>query len=244
MNKTKILIAPNSFKECSDSVTTTKLISTNLRSELNGFEIIEKPLSDGGDGFLECIRYSNKKFEPKIYSVNSYNNLPKDVPVLIIGKELFIESADVVGLKLIPPSDRNPLKINTAPLGELLIKIDSEVKQGKIDISIVTIGIGGTATNDLGLGVCDKFGLELIDSSGQQLNTLPSEFNKAARIIWHKPSLSFKIRALTDVNTPLMGKKGTAALFASTKRSKQFGYCNSGAWFQAYSQFNKRAGNI
>lgn len=217
MSKTKILIAPDSFKECCDSVTLTKLISSYLKTDLSGFDFIAKPLSDGGDGFLESLKYNKRRYEQKYYVIKCYENLLREIPVIIIAKQLFIESADVIGLKLIHQADRNPLMINTAPLGELLHKIDFDVKSGYLAINQVIIGIGGTSTNDLGLGVSSKFGMKLLNESGTELNIIPEEYSKAINIIWQKPSLSFKIKAITDVNIPLIGEEGAVALFARQK---------------------------
>ena len=221
MVKKKILIAPNSFKECIDAVSLAEEITTLLKADLHNYDFIQMPVSDGGDGFLQTIKFNNRDCTERKYTLKGLTGQTIDVPVLITGSSLYIESALVIGLKLLPPEERNPLNINTAPLGELLRKIDQENTSGTISISIVIIGIGGTATNDLGLGMLSKFGLELLSKSGEAIPVTPLEYIKTDRIKWNTPALSFKIEAVTDVNSPLTGESGTAALFAAQKGASE-----------------------
>jgi glycerate kinase len=217
MGKGKILIATDSFKECADSTLAVELIYQNLKIIEDKFELIKFPLSDGGDGFLKSIQYRNPSYDFKEYIIRDYYNRLINVPVLVIERVLYLESANIIGLKLLKQIERNPLNINTSPLGLLLKKIDIDVNEGILDISKVVLGIGGTATNDLGLGLCEEFGLQILDKHGQKLKVVSLEFNNVSRIIWEKYHLSFELEAVIDVQTPLLGKTGSAALFAKQK---------------------------
>jgi glycerate kinase len=91
----RILISPNSFKECADSVTIAELIEENL-SSLKEAELIIKPISDGGDGFIQVCKYYFGG-EIRKYSISSaYDESKFDCPVLYneSRKEVYIESAD------------------------------------------------------------------------------------------------------------------------------------------------------
>ena len=134
MNK-RILISPNSFKECASAVTIAKLIGNNL-SALKDTELITKPISDGGDGFLEVCRFY---FDGEIikYSISrAYDDSTFDCPILYCKNlnEIYIESAEVFGLKVIPDLYRNPLRLSSKGLGELLKKIEYDVRLGKLNI--------------------------------------------------------------------------------------------------------------
>ena len=134
-----ILIAPNSFKECSDSITITNIIYNNLKKNLD-CNLIRKPISDGGDGFTDvCKHYFNG--EELIYNVSTpYNDEALECKVIYSEetKTVYIESANVLGLKVVPPERRNPLLLSSKGLGELLLILAGEI----YDIKKVVIGIG------------------------------------------------------------------------------------------------------
>ena len=193
MIKNRILIAPNSFKECADSVTIAELIKDNL-NHLENAELIVKPISDGGDGFLNVCNYYFGG-EIRTYKISTaYDETILDCPVLYIEskKEIYIESAEVLGLKKVPLTFRNPLKLSSKGLGELFLKIKQEIKQNKLNVEKVYVGIGGTATIDMGLGMMSKLGLKLIKASGEEVNVSPENFSitKSIDYNFHKePSL-------------------------------------------------------
>ena len=215
----RILIAPNSFKECAYSTDVSRLITDSLEKSFCGdsslAELVQFPVSDGGDGFLEVIK-EHFKTETKFFKLTPITGgefLEYAVEYSADKKTVFIESAKIIGLKLVPIEKRNPLNLNTEALGELLIKINSS----DIDVESVVIGIGGTATNDLGIGMLSRFGLQLYDFSGSLLLPVPAHFASARNISLPEFGLRFKIVLVTDVENPLLGEKGAARVFAGQK---------------------------
>jgi glycerate 2-kinase len=215
MGKKKVLLAPTAFKECCTSLEITNQVYNHFR-ESNQY-IYKLPLSDGGNGFLDSIKSNSEIASIRHYKIIKWGNELIDVPVLIKEDNLYIESAEVVGLQLFDRSDRNPLLLNTSALGSLLLQIENEIKEKTLNIRKVIIGIGGTATNDLGLGTLSAFGLKLYDSFGDELPVRPSEYKKAASIYWEQVQLSFEIEAIIDVNSPLTGENGSSRIFAPQK---------------------------
>lgn len=215
-----LLLAPNSLKECADSPEVSSLFRKYLSD--SKFDIVEKPISDGGDGFLEICKsnYSTKTLSYQI--INTYNNKLIKIPAEYSQEKslLFIESAKILGLSMTPPQKRNPLKLNSRGLGDLLKKIRDDVSLKKIIINKVFIGIGGTATNDLGLGACSQFGLKIYDSK-KKLNVVPENYFKVDRVEWEKTQMPFKIISIIDVNNKLLGKNGAAFKFAGQKGAKE-----------------------
>lgn len=211
------LIAPNSFKECSDSVGIADLFYQNLSEKLNANFII-KPISDGGDGFLNvCADIFNlKKLTYKISQPYNDDLLNCEVGYDEQNKSLFIESAIVLGMRIIPKSKRKPGYINSKGLGDLLKKISKDVENGRVAINKIFIGIGGTGTNDLSLGAASLFGLKLFRDD-KELKIEPANYHTASRIIWNKTKLPFKIISVIDVNNKLLGKDGTVYTYALQK---------------------------
>lgn len=211
-----ILLAPNSFKESAVSTDICRFLKTSFHKNIpqkliNKICFIEKPLSDGGDGFLDVCSsisnleiieipvsypFGNKKFDCKI----GYNSGQKIV---------YIESARVLGLNIIPCEERNPLNNSSKGLGELLLWINENLIAEK-----VKIGIGGTGTSDLGLGAIEKLGVKFNGIA----NITPGKFLDVTGIEQSvKAYLKFKIECICDVNNLLTGTYGTNFTYAEQK---------------------------
>jgi len=209
-----ILISPNTFKECSNSVIISDLIYKNLKTK-SGNKIIRAPISDGGDGFTEiCKYYFHAK--PLNYKISkSYSNSYFDCKVLYSEdtKTVYIETANVLGLKHIPKEFRNPLHLSSKGLGEILDQLEKET----FPVKKVIIGIGGTGTSDMGLGACSVFGFKIFDHLKNELNVIPINYPKAESFGWEKRNLSFSVIFILDVDNPLTGKDGAVRVFAKQK---------------------------
>jgi len=215
----KIIIAPNSFKECADSVSVTNLIYNSLEKLSSRFELVRFPISDGGDGFLDVIKF-HFSTTTRFYNLHSFwNGKISEYPVeyCLKTKTVFIETAKIIGLNLIPLENRNPLKYNSSPIGELLKLLNGERKSGTIEIEKVVLGIGGTATNDLGVGMLTQFGMKLFDADGIELIPVPDNFLKAARLKMPDFKPDYEIELVLDVENPLTGENGATRIFGPQK---------------------------
>jgi glycerate kinase len=218
----RILISPNSFKECADSVTISGLIRDNL-AELTVAELIVKPISDGGDGFLSVSKYYFGG-EIRNYSISkAYEETNFDCPVLYCEKrkEVYIESAEVLGLKVVPLFYRNPMKLTSKGLGQLLKQIEMDIRDSKITVKKVYLGVGGTATIDMGIGMMSELGLKLFDSQGELENVLPESYKKVQRLDFHSIKFSFELITIVDVTNPLLGPQGGVRVFGPQKQADE-----------------------
>ncbi len=223
-NQIKVLVAPNSFKECADSVELITLfenafdkhLPNNIKSQIK-FDY--KPISDGGDGFLEVCKY-HFGLEKLHFEISyPYSNEKFLCPACYWEEKkiLFVESAEVLGLKKIPGDKRNPMELSSKGMGELLIQILDGIENGLLDIEHIIVGIGGTGTNDLGLGMMEVFGLELYDKEDKKLDVLPKNFELVKKIVVPEVTFPFKLETVIDVENPLLGEKGACKAFAHQK---------------------------
>ncbi|RPI72915.1 MAG: glycerate kinase [Ignavibacteriales bacterium] len=211
-----ILIAVNSFKGTADAVEVSKLFDKYLNKSL--FHVLQKPVSDGGDGFLEVCKFY---FDLEIleYSITTpFNESTIECKVGLDrnNKTLYIESAEVLGLKKISKNKRHPLSLSSKGFGDLLDLISRDVDELKYEAEKIIIGVGGTGTIDMGLGLCSQFGLKLFDEYGSELEVLPKNYNDVADIEFNKPDLPFSFEIILDVNNHLLGDNG-GILFAHQK---------------------------
>jgi len=217
-SKKIILISPDSFKECANSVTIAKLVEKELKS-IENCDLLVKPISDGGDGFLQvCHFYFGGQFI--YYQITTpYDDSVFDCPVLYCEskKELYMESAEILGLKKVPNIFRKPLHLSSKGMGELLRKIQNEIDANDIIVDKIVVGIGGTSTIDLGMGMMSRLGLNLLDSTGQKLSVLPKNFLNVESIRYEAFELSFDIQLVLDVNVPLIGNQNGLATFGEQK---------------------------
>jgi len=219
----KILIVPNSFKGSLSSVQISKIIS-EIFSERFEYEIFSVPLSDGGDGFLDVIEYHSKERLRKYSFELNFDDKSTECSVLFSAstKTVYIESAEVIGLKKISSKDLKPLYLNSSALGDLLNKISNESEKDTIPFfEKIIIGIGGTATIDLGLGALEKLGLQLLDESNNPLKVIPINFSKARKIIPPQEKFQREIVCVVDVQTKLFGKENAIDIFGPQKGANE-----------------------
>lgn len=213
MSKIKLLIASNSFKECADATEIASNILDHFKEA--EFRVKSIPISDGGDGFLKICENHFKlktvtKEIPSFYD-ESFFQIP--IGISKDNKKIYLESAEIIGMKKIPFEKRNPLMLNSNNLGMLLIELEKEYPKA----SKIILGLGGTATNDLGLGLCHSFGLKLFNKKGVELPVQPKYFAEVDSIILPGKRFSLSLEVITDVKIPLYGSVGTSKTFAKQK---------------------------
>ncbi|HVO73319.1 MAG TPA: glycerate kinase [Ignavibacteriaceae bacterium] len=214
----KILIAPNSFKGCADSITISNYFKEYL-ADLKEYKIIVKPISDGGDGFLDVCKsnFNLKELKYQVTTPYDESSLRCNAGYDENDETIYIESAKVLGLNLIPSGRKNPMLLSSKGVGDLLKKIAGDIKKKKIKADKVIIGIGGTGTNDLGLGAASRFGLKLIDAGGNECQVIPKNYKKIKLLDWKRIDLPFEIFCVIDVENPLTGENGASRTFARQK---------------------------
>lgn len=175
-------------------------------------------LSDGGDGFLEAVEAIVPHVRPNSVRVRAPHGRLIDARWLWepASRTAYIESAEVLGLRLVPPSERRPLQFGSGALGVLIAHVLAHGARQLI------VGLGGTATCDAGLGMLGV--LAAYRLARQTLGPCPqwSALDLAQRPSLDLPALrraleDIRITALTDVDSPLLGPNGAARRFAPQK---------------------------
>ena len=209
----KILIAPDSFKESLTAQQVAESIKRGFQQSLADVECLLCPVGDGGEGTVDAIRHSIDLEEKWIQVTGPFG--PKEAMRYFQKEQLALfEVADLVGLGKIPIEERNPLQIQTCGIGELIRHL---IAQGIKDIYV---GVGGTASNDGGLGIAAGLGYQFYDRDG---NVLPScgqsLLNLASVSIENRYEIpeDVNIRILADVVSPLCGYQGATYTFGKQK---------------------------
>lgn len=209
----KILIAPDKFKGSLTAKDVCKAIKLGIFKLYPDYEVVELPLADGGEGFSEAIM-GEKSFEKvECFVKDPIGRVINSHLYIIAGQTAIVEMANASGLNLLLPVERNPLKTSTFGTGQL---INCAIKLG---VSEIIIGIGGSATNDAGIGMAAALGYVFLDQNRSELAPIGENLIKIRYIVEPKmkPWESISIKVACDVSNPLYGIDGAAYVFAKQK---------------------------
>lgn len=214
----KILLAPDSFKGSMSSIEVIDCIEEVAKVHFDPIEIIKVPIADGGEGTIEAL-VTVKNGEYKQVEVKGPLGETVKAKYGVITERdgistAVIEMAQASGLPLIEPAKRNPLLTTTYGTGEI---IKAALDEGIRDF---IIGIGGSATNDGGIGAAQALGIQFLNSEGIDVGLGGKELLKIRDInmdsIDHRIKES-KITVICDVINPLTGVYGATSIFGPQK---------------------------
>lgn len=211
----KFLFAPDSYKGTLTALRIAELLEEAALRCFPGAEIVKIPVADGGEGTVEALvlatggsvrqaEVTGPLFEP----VRAAYGLLGD------GKTAVIEMAASSGLPLVPPGRRNPLHTTTRGVGELMrVVMEHGCRR-------LLIGIGGSATNDGGMGMLAALGARFLDARGNALFGCGADLENVERIDLSGlcPLLrECDITVICDVTNPLLGPTGATAVYGPQK---------------------------
>ena len=177
----------------------------------NKFPITFIPLSDGGDGFLETVKYALPGAKKHLVSAKNALGKIKKTPYLTYKNFAFLECAKIAGLAEIKPEKRDVLHANSFGIGTVLKEIS------KMKVKKIFIGLGGVAFNDGGAGCLQALGYKLLDGKGKEI--LPGILGliKLKKIIAPRNLKLPQIICLSDVENKLFGRFGSAQVYGPQK---------------------------
>lgn len=210
----RFIIAPDSFKGTMSAREICDILGKAVEDIVPDAEIIKIPMSDGGEGMVDAylgIIGGEKKYftvtGPKGQSVNAaYGILPDGRAIT--------EMAECAGLPLMG-GELDPLHATTYGVGQLMKHLsDSGVRK-------VLMGIGGSATNDCGVGMAAALGYVFEDEDGREIEPYACNIGKIKRIRKPAQLVELDITVACDVDNPLCGERGASAVFGPQKGLKK-----------------------
>ncbi|HEX7583997.1 MAG TPA: glycerate kinase [Prolixibacteraceae bacterium] len=214
----RIVIAPDSFKECMSASQVALAISEGIKRIVPDAKIFCIPMADGGEGTVEALVTATSGKIILTPSVDALNRpIQSFYGILGDGKTAVIEMAAASGIELLSPEERNPLLTSTFGTG-LLLK--AAIDTGFTEI---ILGIGGSATNDGGAGMAQALGFGLLDKNGYPIGLGGGSLNKLHSIDRsnvHPLLQKVKITVACDVRNPLLGPSGATHIYGPQKGAK------------------------
>ena len=206
----KFILAPDSFKGTMSADTVCKVWKKAILTHIPDAEISEFPLADGGEGmvdaYLQVIGGNRKTVNvtgpmgEKMDAV--YGILPDGTAVM--------EMAACAGLPLVK-GEKDPLSATTYGVGEMI------KDAAGLGVQKLILGLGGSATNDCGIGMAAALGFEFYNSNGEKIEPLAKNMINVERIVPPASRIDIKVTAACDVDNPLYGPNGATYTFGSQK---------------------------
>ena len=211
----KIVIATDSLKGSLTSLEAGQAISQGIHRAIPDAKVIVRPIADGGEGTVEALVLGMNGKEVTV-TVTGPLGTPVECTYGILEeqKTAIIEMSGAAGITLVPLSDRNPLYTTTYGVGEV---IKDAIQRG---CRHFIVGIGGSATNDGGMGMLQALGYGFLDK-----NEKPVAFGAKGlkdlteitdtNVIPELKECTFRIAC--DVTNPLCGDRGCSAVYGPQK---------------------------
>ena len=214
----KVVIAMDSLKGSMTSLEAGTVIQEAIHMVQKETEVVVKPLADGGEGTTEALieGLHGERIEKIVTG-------PLKEPVMAVygwieeSKTAIMEMASAAGIVLLKEEERNPWEATTYGVGEL---IKDAVLRGAKKI---ILGIGGSATNDGGIGMLQALGYEFLNQEGNPVGEGAKVLSEIQTIEKKKDAILLEhcqIEVACDVNNPLCGENGATYVFGPQKGVK------------------------
>lgn len=233
----KIVVAIDSFKGSLTSLEAGEAVKKAALRLSRSTEVSVRPLADGGEGTVEALCSG---LGGKLVSVSVTGPLGKKVNaeycILPDGVTAVIEMAAAGGITLVPENERNPLSTTTFGVGEMIK--DAIMKGCRRFI----VGIGGSATNDGGMGMLSALGFQFLDAEGKMVDNCGRGLEKLSVIRTEnalKELSECSFRVACDVTNPLCGENGCSAVYGPQKGATPEIVAAMDGWLARYAELAK-----
>jgi glycerate kinase len=209
---TRVVLAPDKFKGTLTAAEVAEHLARGIRSVRPDADIVTVAVSDGGDGLLDAAVRAG--FERCPVRASGPTGVVGDAAYARRGDEAVIEMAEICGLGRLPGGSLAPTEASSRGVGEVVgMALDAGCRQ-------VILGVGGSASTDGGAGMVSALGVRLLDEAGRDVEDGGGPLSSVARLdlagLRHAVA-DTTITVACDVDNPLTGPKGAAAVYGPQK---------------------------
>lgn len=212
----RVVVAPDKFKGSLTAPEAAEAIARGLRAAQPDCDVLLVPMADGGEGTVEAFLAGGA--QERRARVRGPLGDPVEARYARSGDLAVIEMSSASGLSLLSKDRYDPIRANTYGTGELI----AAAARGGASRCIV--GIGGSATVDVGTGMLRALGVRFLDASGAEITGPMSAYEHLARIDIDRldePVRAMAIAVASDVENPLTGDDGAARVFGPQKGASE-----------------------
>ena len=208
----KFLVAPDKFRGSLSASQAAHAIKMGILADAKDAQISEYTLTDGGDGFVDTISKSIKDAKViRLKTIDPTGQVLTAKCALLDENTALVGLTEASGINLVSESERNPLKLTNIGTGQILEKL---VERG---YKTIIIGVGGSATNDGGIGLLIPLGFRFLDKDGKDIEPNGAGLANLDKIVAPEKKFTTKFIVATDVDNKLLGKTGAALGYAAQK---------------------------
>lgn len=209
-----IVVAPDSFKGSLTAIQAAEMMKKAILAVQPQKEVIKKPMADGGEGTTDSLLSATPGDMVSIDCTGPLGQQKSTSYAIIGGDTAVIECAKIAGLADVPLSKRNPDYTTTYGIGEVML---DALDKG---CTSMIVGLGGSATNDGGLGMLLALGMGAFDIYGDPVGIYGADVTNVANVDISGLDPRFKgihIKVASDVTNPLCGEEGASAIYGPQK---------------------------
>ncbi len=207
-----MVVAPDKFKGSLTAPQVVEALAGGIARVVPDAEVRRVPVADGGDGTVDAFVTAGWERVP--VRAEGPTGAPVDTAYAVRGDTAVIELAAVVGLTKLPGGQPDPMSASTYGLGQV---IGHALDRG---VRSIVLGVGGSASSDGGAGMLQALGLRILDAAGAEVPRGGAALARAARVdrsALHPALNDASFVLASDVDNPLLGSDGAAAVFAPQK---------------------------
>ncbi len=205
----RVIVCPDTFGGTLTALAAASAIADGWHSVAPDDEVIVRPLSDGGPGFVSVLGAALSGLTIEVPTVDPIGR-PVAGTVLRHGDTGYVESADACGLHLLTAEERDPLRASSSGLGALVTAAAAGGRE-------IVIGLGGSAVNDGGAGLLAGLGATPVDGHGRELPPGGAALLDCAGLRGRPTIRGVSVVGASDVDSPLTGPAGASAMFGPQK---------------------------
>jgi glycerate kinase len=207
-----VLIACDKFKGTLSAAEACSAVAAGILDIWPTAECVLRPMADGGEGTARVICEAlGGEWRTEEVTGPKGEKVAAGFAWLADQRTAVIEMSEASGLKLVPPAQRNPWRINTAGTGELMRHAMT------LGAEKLVVGIGGSATNDGGTGMAWALGYQFLNEAGEPIEPVPANLQEIVRILPPADLKLPEVVAACDVTNPLLGPEGATAVYGPQK---------------------------
>ena len=206
-----VVVAPDKFKGTLTAAQVAGHVAAGLDRELPGLGVVQVPVADGGDGTVDAAEAAG--YRRVEMGVRGPTGKPITAAFAFNEGTAIIEAAAACGLSVLPDGELAPLTAHSRGVGELVLAA------ARMRAKRIVLGLGGVATTDGGSGMVRAFGARLLDASGAELPSGGAALTRlnALDLTRLRDLTGIEFVAASDVDNPLLGRPGAAAVYAPQK---------------------------
>ncbi|MBQ2898080.1 MAG: glycerate kinase [Clostridia bacterium] len=233
-----VVVAIDSFKGSLSTFQAGKAIKDGVLQVYNDAKVIISPIADGGEGTVDAIvSATNGEMIKTVVSDPIGSKIEASYGIITKTKTAIIEMSAAAGITLIDEKERNPMNTTTYGVGEMIMDAISRGCRKFV------IGIGGSATNDGGIGMLQALGFEFLDKNGNQVALGAKGLKDIVRIKTDNVAKELKecsFRVACDVKNVLCGENGCSKIYAPQKGATPEMIRDMDLWLKKYAELTKQ----